>query len=271
LVKIAMLGASGRMGRAVLSCVAESKDFTLVGAVTEPGDAALGRDAGENAGVRALGVPLTDDRSHGLDGAQVAIDFTLPAALQSNVRACAERGTALVIGTTGLNDKHFAVLKSAAAEIPLVYARNMSVGVNVFMALVSRAAKALGPDFDAEVLEAHHRQKVDAPSGTALELGERIASARGRSLGDVAVHGRHGHTGPRAPGTIGFSVIRAGNIVGDHRVLFAAPEESVELVHHAVDRKSFARGALRAARWVAGRAPGLYSMADVLGFANDSY
>lgn len=265
-----MLGASGRMGQAILGCLADSKDFKLVGAVTEPGDTALGRDAGEHAGVRSFGVPLTDDRAQGLHGAHVAIDFTLPSALEANMRACVERGTALVIGTTGLTDKHMQALKAAGTEIPLVYARNMSVGVNVFLELVSRAAAALGPEYDAEIIEAHHRQKVDAPSGTAVELGERIAAAKGRALADLAVHDRHGHTGPRVPGTIGFSVIRAGNIVGDHRVLFAASEETVELAHHAVDRKSFARGALRAARWVAGQPPGLYSMADVLGLKTAS-
>jgi 4-hydroxy-tetrahydrodipicolinate reductase len=269
MLKVAVLGATGRMGQAILSCMAEVDDLKLVGAVTEPRDAALGQDAGEHAGLAPLGVPLTDDRAQALHGAHVAIDFTLPAALDANVRACVDRGTALVVGTTGLSEKNLGTLRAAGQEIPLVYARNMSVGVNVFMDLVGRAAAALGPDYDVEIIEAHHRQKVDAPSGTALAIGERIAAAKGRRLEELAIHGRHGHTGPRVPGTIGFSVIRAGSIVGDHSVLFAAPEERLELTHHAIDRKNFARGALRAARWLAGQAPGLYSMGDVLGLDAD--
>jgi len=268
-LKIAVLGATGRMGKAILSCLDDNEDIALVGAVTEPGDPALGRDAGEVAGVGPKDVPLTDDRAQALHGAHVAIDFTLPAALEANVRACVEVGTALVVGTTGLADKHFATLSAAAREIPIVYARNMSVGVNVFMELARRAAEALGPEYDVEIVEAHHRSKVDAPSGTALEIGEHIAAARGRRLEDLAVFGRHGHTGPRVPGTIGFSVIRAGSIVGDHSVLFAAPEERIEVSHHAIDRKSFARGAIRAARWLAGQPPGQYSMRDVLGLGSD--
>ncbi|HEY8521709.1 MAG TPA: 4-hydroxy-tetrahydrodipicolinate reductase [Gammaproteobacteria bacterium] len=269
MLKVAVLGASGRMGRAVIQCLAGSADLKLVGAVTEPRDPALGRDAGENAGVGACGVLLTDDRDQALPGAHVAVDFTLPAALEANLRACVAHGTALVIGTTGLEAKHLEVLRAAAHEIPLVHAPNMSVGVNVFMELVARAAKALGPDYDVEITEAHHRNKVDAPSGTALALGERIAAAKGRRLEELAVHERRGRTGPRVPETIGFSVIRGGNVVGDHTVAFLGPEERVEFVHRAQDRMTFARGALRAARWVAGRAPGLYSMADVLGLSQD--
>ncbi len=269
MLKVAVLGASGRMGRAVLECIAETDDLVLVGALTETSDSAVGRDAGESVGLPATRVPLTDDRAQALHGAQVAIDFTLPAATAANVRACVESGTALVIGTTGLEEKHLNAITEASRQIPLVYGRNMSVGVNVFMNLVGRAAKALGPDYDVEITEAHHRHKVDAPSGTALALGEAVAKARGRELDELAIHGRHGQIGPRVPGTIGFSVIRGGSIVGDHTVLFAAPEEAVQLSHHAIDRKSFAHGALRAARWAAGQAPGLYSMADVLGLNPD--
>lgn len=265
MLKVAVLGASGRMGRAVIECLAETEGVGLVGAVTEPGDPALGRDAAERVGLPASGVPLTDDRKQALHGAQVAIDFTLPGAVEANVRACVEHGTALVIGTTGLEPRHLAALQAAAAEIPLVHAPNMSAGVNVFMDLVARAAKALGPDYDVEILEAHHRHKVDAPSGTALALAERIADARGRTLKDLAVYAREGRTGPRVPGTIGFAVVRGGNIVGEHTVSFIGPEERVEFVHRAADRKTFARGAVRAARWVAGRVPGLYTMTDVLG------
>lgn len=267
MLKVAILGAAGRMGRTILACLAETEQMRLVGAVTEPADPALGLDAAENAGLAAAGVVLTDDRSQALHGAQVAIDFTLPAATEANLRACEENGTALVIGTTGLTDRHHAMLKAAAHNIPLVYARNMSVGVNVFMELVARAARALGDDYDVEIIEAHHRNKVDAPSGTALELGERVAAEKGRRLEDLAVRGRDGVTGPRVPGTIGFSAIRGGNIVGEHTVLFVSAEEQLEFRHRAQDRKTFARGALRAAAWVAGRAPGLYSMSDVLGLA----
>jgi 4-hydroxy-tetrahydrodipicolinate reductase len=265
LLKIAVLGATGRMGRAILTCLSETKDLRLTGALTEGADGALGRDAGEAAGLEPLGVPVTDDRKQALHGAHVAIDFTMPAALEANLRACTEVGTALVIGTTGLEPKHFEAMRTTAHQIPLVYGRNMSVGVNVFMDLVARAAALLGEDYDVEILEAHHRHKVDAPSGTALALGERIAEARAHALKDLAVYAREGRTGPRVPGTIGFSVVRGGNIVGDHTAFFVGPEEQVELTHRARDRAAFARGALRAARWAAGRAPGYYSMADVLG------
>jgi 4-hydroxy-tetrahydrodipicolinate reductase len=257
------------MGRAVVACLGDASDLKLVGAVGEPGDAALGRDAGELAGLSPAGVPLTDDPNAALHGADVAIDFTLPSAVEGNLRAAVANGTALVIGTTGLVAKHMKAMEKTAQDIPIVYARNMSVGVNVFIDLVARAAKALGEPFDVEIVEAHHRNKADAPSGTALALGEAVAAVHGRKLADVAVYARYGRTGPRVPGTVGFSVIRGGNIVGDHSVKFVAAEEHVELTHRALDRHTFARGALRAARWMAGRAPGLYSMADVLGLARD--
>jgi 4-hydroxy-tetrahydrodipicolinate reductase len=268
-VKVAVLGAAGRMGRALLSCICESSDLKLVGAVTEPGDLRLGRDAGELIGAAAVGVPLTDERSQGLHAAQVAVDFTLPAVTEANLRACVDHGTALVIGTTGLEARHWKAMEKAAHEIPIVYARNMSVGVNVFTELVARAAKALGDGYDVEIAETHHRHKVDAPSGTALALGERIAAAQGRKLPDVAVYSRYGQTGPRVPGTIGFSVVRGGDVVGEHSVRFIGAEEELQFSHRAADRKTFARGALRAARWAAGQAPGLYSMADVLGMSKE--
>lgn len=252
------------MGRAILACLADSTDLELTGAVTEVGDPALGRDAGEHAGLKSFGVPLTDDRMQALHGAQVAIDFTLPEAIKANLDACRQSGTALVIGTTGLSSRQQSMIENASHEVPIVYARNMSLGMNVFMHYVAEAAGALGEDYDVEILEAHHRHKVDAPSGTALALGEAVAAARGRSLGDLSVRTRDGQIGPRVPGTIGFSVIRGGNIVGDHSVLFISPDERVEFTHRASDRRAFAIGALRAARWLAGRAPGLYSMADVL-------
>lgn len=265
MLKIVVLGASGRMGQAVLRCVKESEDIQIVGAVTERGDAAIGCDVGEICGVGPLNIALTDDCERALSSAQVAVDFTLPSATNENVRACVATDTALVIGTTGLKQKEIEILKSGATKIPLLYGRNMSVGMNVFMDLVSRAAKVLDVDYDIEITEAHHRRKVDSPSGTAIALGELIAETRGCELDDVAVYERHGHIGERTPGSIGFSVVRAGNIVGDHTVLFGGPEESIELTHRAVDRMTFAHGAVRAAKWLVGRKAGLYSMADVLG------
>jgi len=260
-----MLGAAGRMGQAIVSCLAEASDLKLSGAVTEIGDPALGSDAGENAGLEVLGVLLTDDRSQALHGAQVAIDFTLPGALEANIAACQEAGTALVIGTTGLSLQQQQLLEQASHEIPIVYGRNMSLGMNVFTHFVAEAAQLLGKEYDVEIVEAHHRHKVDAPSGTALALGEAIAKARRHELDELAVRTRDGQIGPRVPGTIGFSAIRGGNIVGDHTVMFISPDERVEFTHRAADRRTFALGALQAARWLAGRAPGSYTMADVIG------
>ena len=265
MLNVSVLGASGRMGRSLLSCIAEDKNLRLVGALTESSDPALGQDAGVSAGLGSLDVSLLDDRTHVLEKAEVAIDFTLPEATKANLAACVDSGTALVIGTTGLEEEGFKSLREATRQIPLVYGRNMSVGVNVFMDLVRRAAKALGEEYDTEILDAHHSQKVDAPSGTALALGEEVAKARGRTLEELGVKTRVGQTGPRVPNSVGFSVIRAGNIVGDHSVLFASPDERIELVHRATDRRTFARGALRAATWVHDKKPGFYSMRDVLG------
>lgn len=259
-----MLGATGRMGQAILRCIGEASDLRLSGAVTEVGDPALGTDAGDYAGIDALGVPLTDDRAQALHGAQVAIDFTLPAALDANVNACIESGTALVIGTTGLSESQMEILEQASHEIPIVFGRNMSVGMNVFTHFVAEAARTLDDEYDVEIIEAHHRFKVDAPSGTALALGEAVAAARQSRLEDLAVSTRDGQIGPRVPGTIGFSVIRGGNIVGDHTVMFVAADERLEFTHRAADRRAFALGALRAARWLAGRAPGFFTMSDVL-------
>lgn len=268
MIKVAVLGATGRMGRAILAAVDGADDLSLAGAVTSVGDASLGEDAGTHAGVRAFGVPLTDDRAQAMHDAQVAIDFTLPGALDANLRSAVESGTALVIGTTGLSPEQMKAIEKTAHEVPVVYGRNMSVGMNVFTHFVAEAARTLGDDYDAEIIEAHHRHKVDAPSGTALALGEAIATARQSSLDDLAVRIRDGQIGPRVRGTIGFSTIRGGGIVGDHTVMFVGADERVEFTHRAADRGAFASGAVRAARWVAGRAPGLYSMADVLDLNN---
>lgn len=267
MLNIAIVGAAGRMGRTLISCVHAADDLTLAGAVAEPGAPELEQDAGvlvEGGGL--VDVQITDNTAQGVRSAHAAIDFTLPTALKATLQACVSEGTPLVVGTTGLVDAHLVALREAAQVIPIVYARNMSVGVNVFMELVRRGAEALGQDYDVEISEAHHRHKVDAPSGTALALGELVAEARGGRLDSLGVYTRQGQVGPREAGSIGFSVIRAGNIVGEHTVMFASEDERLELTHRAADRAVFAKGALRAARWVAGRAPGLYTMADVLGF-----
>jgi len=266
MLKIAVFGANGRMGRAVTRVVTASADAEVVGACTEPGHETVGQDVGELAGLGSLGVIITADAEEALAGADVAIDFTLPAAVAGNLAACKATATRLVMGTTGLTTEHVALLDEASDTISMLYGRNLSIGVNVFTELARQAARFLGSDWDVEITEAHHRYKLDAPSGTALQLGEAVADERGANLDDVAVIGRSGHTGERPPGAIGISSIRAGNIVGDHTVAFVSDTETVELTHHAVDRELFASGALRAAQWLQNQPAGLYSMRDVLGF-----
>lgn len=265
-LRIAVLGAGGRMGRTVIaSATAAPEQFSVCGALVEPGSAELGRDAGSQAGVDPLGVNCSDRREAVLADADVAVDFTLPAAFRANLAACRAAGCALVVGTTGLDADDQEALAEAKSSIPIVYARNMSVGVNLMLELAAVAARALGEDFDAEIVEAHHRRKLDAPSGTALALGERVAEARGKALEAVARYGREGRTGPRPAGEIGFSVLRAGGIVGEHTLLLADDQERIEITHRAASRRAFSEGALRAAAWLQGRAPGLYDMRDVLG------
>lgn len=265
MLNVAMLGASGRMGLTIVPLLADAVDFRLCGALAAPGDSAVGQDAGVLAGIAPLGVAISRDAAVALDGAQVAIDFTLPGVSVANARLCRERGCAMVIGTTGHDASQGAELQAIAAGIPIVLAPNLSLGVNLLFKLAELAARALDEQYDIEIFEAHHRDKVDAPSGTALGLGAAAAKGRGTTLEQAGVYVRHGHTGVRERGRIGFSVLRGGDIVGDHRLVFAGPGEQVELVHSAHDRSGFARGALVAARWVAGRPPGLYSMLDVLG------
>lgn len=267
LLNVALLGASGRMGRTIVPLIAaDASGLRLSGALAAPRDPAVGQDAGVHAGTAPLAVAITDDLGRALTGADVAIDFTLADASLRHAVACRQAGCALVMGTTGHDAAQRTELAELARGMPLVLAPNMSLGVNVLLRLAELAARALGGDrYDAEIVEAHHRNKVDAPSGTALGLGRAVALGRGVELDEVADYARHGHTGVRPHGRIGFSVVRGGEIVGDHRVLFAGPGEQVELVHHAQDRSGFARGALVAARWVKGRPPGLYSMFDVLG------
>ena len=265
MLNVALLGATGRMGRTLVPLIASDPDLRLSGALAAAGDAAIGHDAGVLAGTAPLAVAITDDPDRALDGASVAIDFTLPAPSLQHARRCRARSLPLVIGTTGHDEAARAVLGRLAESIPIVLAPNMSLGVNLLFKLAELAARALDAGYDAEIYEAHHRHKVDAPSGTALGLGRAVAQGRGTTLESAAVYARHGATGPRPDGAIGFSVVRGGDIVGDHRVIFAGPGEQIELAHHAQDRSGFARGALVAARWVTGRPPGLYSMLDVLG------
>lgn len=265
MLNVVLFGASGRMGRTLVPLVLEASDLRLSGALAAAGDPAIGQDAGIVAGAAQAAVAVTSDPGRALEGAGVAIDFTLPAASLVHARACLARSVPLVIGTTGHDSVARAELGRIAESIPIVMAPNMSLGVNVLLKLTELAARALDESYDAEICEAHHRHKVDAPSGTALGLGRAVALGRGGDLETLAIYSRHGATGARPPGGIGFSVLRGGDIVGDHRVVFAGPGEQVELVHHAQDRSGFARGALAAARWVIGRPPGMYSMLDVLG------
>ena len=265
MLNVALLGATGRMGRTLVPLIASDPDLRLSGALAAAGDPAVGHDAGVLAGTAALAVAITDDPDRALEGASVAIDFTLPAPSLQHARRCRARSLPLVIGTTGHDEAARDELGRLAESIPIVLAPNMSLGVNLLFKLAELAARALDARYDVEIVEAHHRNKVDAPSGTALGLGRAVAQGRGTTLESAAVYARHGATGPRPDGAIGFSVVRGGEIVGDHRVIFAGPGEQIELAHHAQDRSGFARGALVAARWVTGRPPGLYSMLDVLG------
>jgi dihydrodipicolinate reductase (EC 1.3.1.26) len=262
-LSVAILGVTGRMGRALLANLDHLPALTLGAALTAPDDPLL------DTAVAALGAAsgslrVSADLSVVAD-CDVLIDFSRPAATLAALPHCRRGQTALVIGTTGFDDGQLAELARAAELLPLCRAANFSVGVNVCLSLLEQAARALDGEYEVEIFEAHHRHKVDAPSGTALAMGEAVAQGRGRRLADVALWQRHGHTGPRPPDAIGFSVMRAGDIVGEHVVTFAGPGERVEIAHRASSRDNFARGALRAAGWLAGRPPGAYDMRDVLG------
>jgi 4-hydroxy-tetrahydrodipicolinate reductase len=263
-MKIAIAGASGRMGRMLIETVLNDPTLTLSGALDRSGSEALGQDAGAFLG-KPTGVALTDDIDQVFAHSDCLIDFTRPAGTLAHVEAALRHGTKLVIGTTGFDAAQKDTLKAAAEKVGIVFAANMSVGVNVTLKLLEFAARYFDTGYDIEIIEAHHRHKVDAPSGTALAMGEAIAGALGRSLEDCAVYGRHGVTGERDPSTIGFSAIRGGDIVGDHTVLFAGIGERIEITHKSASRLSYAQGALRAARFLEGRANGLYDMQDVLG------
>ena len=263
-MKIVIAGATGRMGKTLLEAVAGAPDLRLHAALDRPGCPLLGRDAGELVGA-SLGVAIVDDPERALEGADVLIDFTRPEATLAHLAVCRAKGVALVIGTTGFDAAGKAAITEAAAETPVVFAPNMSVGVNLALRLLDMAARVLNEGFDIEIVEAHHRHKIDAPSGTALRMGEVVAAALGRDLKACAVYGREGVTGERDPSTIGFATVRGGDIVGDHTVLFAGVGERLEITHKASSRMTFALGALRAARFLAGKRAGLFDMQDVLG------
>jgi 4-hydroxy-tetrahydrodipicolinate reductase len=266
-LKVGIVGAAGRMGQMFVRQVTETEGCAVSGAVEAPGHAAIGRDAGEIAGLEALGIALGDDAAAMIAAADAIIDFTAPAVTAANAALCAEAGTALIAGTTGLSTDQEAVVAAAAKVVPVVRAPNMSVGVTLLLALTEKVAGLLGPDYDIEIVEMHHRHKVDAPSGTALGLGEAAAKGRGVALGDVKQAVRDGHTGARPAGEIGFATLRGGDVVGEHTVIFAGEGERIELTHKAASRVIFAGGAVRAALWTQGQKPGLYSMKAVLGFA----
>ncbi len=261
---IAVAGASGRMGQMLIEAIRAADDCTLSGALDIAASPAIGKDAGAISG-SALGITIQSDVKAGLQGANVLIDFTRPEGTLAHLEICRTLGVAAVVGTTGFTDAQKAQIAAIANDIPIVMSPNMSVGVNVTLKLLDMAARALATGYDIEIVEAHHRHKVDAPSGTALKMGEVIADALGRDLKECAVYGREGVTGARDPSTIGFATIRGGDIVGDHTVLFAGIGERIEISHKSSSRVTYAQGSLRAVRFLAGRKPGLYDMNDVLG------
>ncbi len=261
--RLAIAGASGRMGQMLIEAVKNSGDCQLGGALDVAASPAIGTDASAFSG-HASGVLIQSDIREGLKNASVLIDFTRPEGTMAHLAACREMGVKLVIGTTGFSDAQKAEIAAASKDIAIVMAPNMSVGVNVTLKLLEMAAKAMSTGYDIEIIEAHHRHKVDAPSGTALKMGEVIAGALGRDLKDCAVYGREGITGERDPSTIGFAAIRGGDIVGDHTVLFAGTGERIEITHKSSSRETYAQGSLRAARFLAGRKTGLFDMFDVL-------
>ena len=263
-MRLIVVGAAGRMGRTLIRAIGETPGLALSGALEREGAPALGQDAGVVAGLPALGVIIADDPLPLMLDAEGIVDFSTPASTVALAALAAQARIAHVIGTTGLSEADGAKLEAAARHAPLVRSGNMSLGVNLLAGLVAKAAAALGEDYDIEIVEMHHRMKVDAPSGTALMLGEAAAKGRGVDLAGHSERGRDGITGPRQPGAIGFASLRGGGVIGDHSVLFAGDGERITLSHQAEDRTLFARGALKAALWARGRKPGLYGMGDVL-------
>lgn len=264
-MRLGIVGAGGRMGQVLVRTVHEMAGCSVGGAVERAGAAAIGKDAGELAGVGTLGIMIADDPRSLAGKVDGILDFTAPEATVAFAGLAAETGLVHVIGTTGLTKDHERAIADAAKRTAIVKAGNMSPGVNLLVALTRKVAAALDQDYDIEIVETHHKHKVDAPSGTALMLGRAAAEGRGISLEDHAVRARDGHTGARPAGAIGFAALRGGNVVGDHTVIFAADGERIELTHKAADRGIYARGAVKAALWARNRQPGLYSMADVLG------
>ncbi|HQU16161.1 MAG: 4-hydroxy-tetrahydrodipicolinate reductase [Chromatiales bacterium 21-64-14] len=264
MTRVAIAGATGRMGRTLIQAAAASEGLRCTVATERPGSEVLGMDAGQLAGVGSLGVPVTADLAGVAGDFDVLVDFTRPEVTLAHLEICRAARRRIVIGTTGFDSPQREQVRAASREIAVVMAPNMSVGVNLCLKLLALTAGVLGDEVDVEIIEAHHRHKVDAPSGTALAMGEVVARALGRDLAQCAVYGRQGHTGPRDPKAIGFETIRAGDIVGEHTVMFAAPGERVEIVHKASSRMTFARGALRAASWLMARENGLFDMQDVL-------
>jgi 4-hydroxy-tetrahydrodipicolinate reductase len=262
--RIAIAGASGRMGRMLVEAVMNAPDATLAGALDIPTSPAVGIDAAAFLGASS-GVAITPDLRQGLANAQYLIDFTRPEGTMEHLRVCRELGVKMIIGTTGFTDEQKAEINDAARDIAIVMAPNMAVGVNVVFKLLAQAAKALKEGYDIEIIEAHHRHKVDAPSGTALKMGEVVAEAVGRDLKECAVYGREGVTGERDPSTIGFATIRGGDVVGDHTVLFAGIGERIEITHKSSSRATYAQGSLRAVRFLSQQPHGLFGMDDVLG------
>ena len=264
MTRAAICGAAGRMGKTILEVVGATDGITAGAAIEQRGSPALGLDAGEQAGTGRLGVSVTDDIGAVMDNFDVLIDFTRADAVLENLEQCRINGKRVVIGTTGLSAEQQQTLRAASEQTAIVFAPNMSVGVNLCFKLAELAAQVLGDSADIEIIEAHHNRKIDAPSGTAVRLGEIVADTLGRDLAECAVYGRQGITGPRARNTIGFETIRAGDIVGEHTLMFAGEGERVEIRHVASNRKTFATGAVRAARWIMDKESGLYSMQDVL-------
>jgi 4-hydroxy-tetrahydrodipicolinate reductase len=264
-IKVIVTGAGGRMGARLVSLIKESSGLQLVGALERKGHPAVGSDAGDIAGCGRAGVVVTDNLAALAERADVLIEFTAPDVTLMHLAIMAASRKAMVIGTTGLSANQIVELQKTAKSIPCVFSPNMSVGINVVLKVLAEMARTFGEDYDIEVMEAHHRLKKDAPSGTALKIAQVLADATGRDLDQVAAYGRKGMIGERKRGEIGIQVIRAGDIVGDHTVLFGGPGERIEVTHRAQSRDTFARGALRAARWVVTRPPGLYDMHDVLG------
>lgn len=265
MTRIAVVGASGRMGLSLIKAAALADKAELSVAVSRPDSLSVGKDAGELAGVSPLAVKVVGDLASVVDQFDVLIDFTRPEPSMDYIEVCRAAGKSVVIGTTGYNEAQKALIAEAAKQVPIVMAPNMSIGVNLSLKLLEMTAKVMGDYTDIEIVEAHHRHKIDAPSGTALRMGEVVASALGRDLKDCAIYGREGVTGERNRKTIGFSTIRAGDIVGEHTVMFADEGERVEITHKASSRMTFANGAVRAAIWLQGKSNGLYDMQDVLG------